>query len=66
MTFDGSTLLNATDASFGAGHVGVGSPNDSAYFDDIQLVAGKAGTGGSSNGTEPLLKPVERVRLTLC
>ena len=47
VTFDGATVVSATDSSFGAGQVGVGSFNDAAYFDDIQLVASNAGTGGT-------------------
>jgi len=35
--FDGATVLTATDAAFPSGRVGVGSFNDSAYFDDISV-----------------------------
>ncbi|MCF6324799.1 MAG: alginate lyase family protein [Gammaproteobacteria bacterium] len=35
--FDGTLILSATDSSLGAGRVGVGSYNDSAYFDDVSV-----------------------------
>jgi len=35
--FDGATVLTATDTTFATGRVGVGSFNDSAYFDDISV-----------------------------
>jgi len=39
--FDGATVLTATDSTFATGRVGVGSFNDSAYFDDISVKKGK-------------------------
>ena len=38
LSMDGSPLLSVVDGTFGVGGLGVGSFNDSAYFDDI-LVA---------------------------
>ncbi len=35
--FDGTTVLTATDTAFPTGRLGVGSFNDSAYFDDISV-----------------------------
>ncbi len=35
--FDGATVLTATDTDYATGRVGVGSFNDSAYFDDISV-----------------------------
>ncbi|MCF6261133.1 MAG: Ig-like domain-containing protein [Gammaproteobacteria bacterium] len=35
--FDGATVLTATDTAFLTGRLGVGSFNDSAYFDDISV-----------------------------
>ena len=35
--FDGATVLTATDTAFPTGRLGVGSFNDSAYFDDISV-----------------------------
>ena len=46
--FDGTTILSASDSSLGRGQVGVGSFNDSAYFDDISVVAGEGSAGGGS------------------
>ncbi len=51
--FDGNVILNANDSSLGAGKVGVGSYNDSAYFDDVNVtsaVSGGGSTGGGSTG----------------
>jgi hypothetical protein len=39
-----------TDSTFGAGQVGIGSFNDSAYFDDVRLVAGTGNPGGGTPG----------------
>ncbi|MCF6325341.1 MAG: DUF5011 domain-containing protein [Gammaproteobacteria bacterium] len=36
--FDESWVMNASDSTFGNGLVGVGSYNDSAYFDDVKVV----------------------------
>jgi len=47
--FDGNLILSADDNSLGAGKVGVGSFNDSAYFDDVS-VTGAASDGGSTEG----------------
>ncbi len=38
--FDDSLVMSANDDTFGAGKVGLGSFNDSAYFDDVSVVAG--------------------------
>jgi len=35
--FDGATVLTAMDSAFPTGRLGVGSFNDSAYFDDISV-----------------------------
>ncbi len=37
--FDGSLIMSASDSTFAAGKVGIGSYNDSAYFDDVSLMA---------------------------
>jgi PKD repeat protein len=34
---DGDTKFTATDSTFGAGRIGLGSFNDSAYFDDVNV-----------------------------
>jgi hypothetical protein len=36
--FDGTQILSATDATHGLGQLGVGSYNDSAYFDNIAVL----------------------------
>jgi len=36
--FDNKLIMNVNDDRFGAGQVGVGSYNDSAYFDDVKVV----------------------------
>lgn len=36
--FDGNQLFAVNDSFFGAGQLGVGSFNDSGYFDDVQIV----------------------------
>jgi len=36
-TIDGNALLSAIDATFSLGRLGVGSFNDSAYFDDVSV-----------------------------
>ncbi len=48
--FDGNVILNANDSSLGAGKVGVGSYNDSAYFDDVNVTSAVSGGGGSTGG----------------
>jgi len=40
VSFDGNLIMSATDSAPVAGQVGVGSFNDSAYFDDIRVVEG--------------------------
>jgi len=35
--FDGSQILSATDSFFGEGQIGVGSFNDSGYFDNVSV-----------------------------
>jgi rhamnogalacturonyl hydrolase YesR len=40
---DGTVMLSASDATFGAGRVGVGTYNDPAWFDDIDVPAGVVG-----------------------
>jgi len=63
VSFDGATVLTATDSTFGVGQVGVGSLNDSAYFDNIALttsISASATSGGtndssSAGATGPLL-----------
>ncbi len=42
--FDGNTVLQVMDTSFASGQIGLGSYNDSAYFDDIRIT----GTGSTS------------------
>jgi len=55
VTFDGGTVLTASDNTFGAGQVGVGSLNDAAYFDNVVVTPVSSGTttdgGGSSSGS---------------
>jgi len=41
--FDDNLIMSASDSTFGAGQVGVGSYNDSAYFDDVSIT-GEAST----------------------
>ncbi|MCF6325346.1 MAG: DUF5011 domain-containing protein [Gammaproteobacteria bacterium] len=36
--FDDNLIMHASDSTFGVGQVGIGSFNDSAYFDDVQVV----------------------------
>jgi len=50
--FDGNIILSADDSSLGAGKVGVGSFNDSAYFDDVSMVAESSTT---SDNTAPVI-----------
>ncbi len=38
VSFDGNLIMSANDSTFGVGKVGVGSFNDSAYFDDVSVV----------------------------
>jgi len=49
VTIDGNPLLDANDATFALGRLGVGSFNDSAYFDDLSV------TGALSAGTVPVI-----------
>jgi len=49
--FDGNLILSADDASLGVGKVGVGSFNDSAYFDDVSVTGTASGSGGGSTGS---------------
>jgi len=42
VSFDGNLVMSASDSTFGVGQVGVGSFNDSAYFDDVRVVASAA------------------------
>ncbi len=35
--FDGNRLFAVNDSFFGAGQIGIGSYNDSGYFDDVQI-----------------------------
>jgi hypothetical protein len=37
VSFDGATIIQATDATFGAGRIGIGSFNDAAWWDDIVI-----------------------------
>ncbi len=51
--FDGTLILRTDDSSLGAGRVGVGSYNDSAYFDDVSVtgaISGGSSSGGGSTG----------------
>jgi len=38
--FDGNIVLQHTDGTFSSGQIGLGSFNDSAYFDNIRITAG--------------------------
>ena len=49
---DGTVLMQANDAAFGAGRVGIGSFNDAAWWDDI-AVAVPLPTDTSPPGTPP-------------
>ncbi|MCF6323919.1 MAG: DUF5011 domain-containing protein [Gammaproteobacteria bacterium] len=49
--FDGALMLSGNDDSLGAGQVGVGSYNDSAYFDDVSV-------GGVASTTPDTTPPV--------
>ncbi|MCF6264862.1 MAG: hypothetical protein L3J24_14920 [Xanthomonadales bacterium] len=40
VSFGGNTVLQANDGTFATGKVGLGSFNDSAYFDNIRITAG--------------------------
>ena len=54
--FDDNLILSADDNSLGAGKVGVGSFNDSAYFDDVSVTSAASGdepTGDEPTGNEP-------------
>jgi hypothetical protein len=53
VTYDGIVVVNVVDGTFGAGQVGVGSLNDSAYFDDISVKDLNTGTGGGSGNKAP-------------
>ncbi len=51
--FDDTLILKTDDSSLGAGRVGVGSYNDSAYFDDVSVtgaISGGSSSGGGSTG----------------
>jgi len=37
VSFDGAIIMQATDATFGAGRIGIGSFNDAAWWDDILI-----------------------------
>ncbi len=58
VTYDGVTVIKVVDSSFGAGQVGVGSFNDSAYFDDIRISALNTGSGvdigGDGSDSDPV------------
>ena len=49
--FDGNLVMSVTDSTFGAGKVGVGSLNDTAYFDDINVSANASGEPANSAPT---------------
>ncbi len=51
VTFDGNMLLSATDATFAMGRLGVGSFNDSAFFDDVRVRAVPDGDATNSAPT---------------
>jgi len=51
VSFDGNLVMSASDSTFGVGQVGVGSFNDSAYFDDISVRADSSGGGTNSTPT---------------
>jgi len=40
---DGQVVLTASDGTFGEGQLGIGTFNDVAYFDDIEVTAGAVG-----------------------
>lgn len=46
--FDGEEVLRATDDTYGLGRIGVGSLNDSALFDDVEVWS--PGEGGPPDG----------------
>jgi len=60
--FDGSVVLSGTDNSLGAGRVGVGSFNDSAYFDDVSVTGIAATVPG--NTSPPSTPSTPRVTIT--
>jgi hypothetical protein len=37
VSFDGATIMQASDATFGAGRIGIGGFNDAAWWDDILI-----------------------------
>jgi len=51
--FDGEEVMRATDNSLGAGRVGVGSFNDSAYFDDVSVTGAAATVPGTNPPSTP-------------
>jgi len=60
--FDGRVVLSGTDNSLGAGRVGVGSFNDSAYFDDVSVTGTAATVPG--NTSPPSTPSTPRVTIT--
>jgi len=42
--FNGAVILQAIDSAFASGKLGLGSFNDSAYFDNIRITAGSGAT----------------------
>lgn len=48
--FDGSEVLAVDDSTYGSGRVGVGTLNDTVYFDDIDVAEpGESGTGDTGS-----------------
>jgi chitodextrinase len=53
VSFDAAPIMQATDATFGAGRIGVGGFNDAAWWDDIAI------TGPATADTQPPTVPAD-------
>lgn len=53
--FDNKVVLQTTDSTFGAGQLGLGSYNDSAYFDNVRVVGTARVITGMVDTTPPLI-----------
>ncbi len=51
--FDNAVILQTTDSTFGAGQLGLGSYNDSAYFDNVRVVGTANVIPSMVDGTPP-------------
>jgi hypothetical protein len=66
VSVDGTQLMSASDPALGAaGQVGVGSYNDSAYFDDVNVTVPPAATAVAPATTSPMFSTSRITRKTV-